>query len=196
MKLLVFDTETTGIPSKKPLSATTCHTFPHVVQLSWTLYDTETHEHTEHDYLIKVSVPIKNAHIHGITNAKSDTGVSMEEAFDAFKVDLDQCDLLVGHNVSFDLRMMEIECMRMSREWHVPVPTHCTMMTNVAYCGLSKWPKLSELYTHCFHEPVANLHNSMVDVVVCLRCYMHIKHEIDVCDMVPEWKVMLGRGEV
>jgi hypothetical protein len=44
-----------------------------------------------------------------------------------------------------------------------------------------KFPKLSELFKTLFGEaePVPeNLHNSMVDVLVCLRCYLKMRHNI------------------
>jgi hypothetical protein len=36
----------------------------------------------------------------------------------------------------------------------------------------NKWPKLSELHKHLFHEEATGLHNSMMDVLVCLKCYL------------------------
>ena len=42
-----------------------------------------------------------------------------------------------------------------------------------------KWPKLSELYFVLFHENPDGLHNSMMDVLVCLRCYLKMRHGFD-----------------
>lgn len=42
-----------------------------------------------------------------------------------------------------------------------------------------KFPKLSELHQTLFDEIPANLHNSMVDVEVCLRCYLKMRHNIE-----------------
>jgi hypothetical protein len=36
----------------------------------------------------------------------------------------------------------------------------------------NKWPRLSELHKHLFHEEATGLHNSMMDVLVCLKCYL------------------------
>jgi DNA polymerase III epsilon subunit-like protein len=38
-----------------------------------------------------------------------------------------------------------------------------------------KWPKLEELHFHLFGSIPANLHNSLMDTLVCLRCYLKIK---------------------
>ena len=42
-----------------------------------------------------------------------------------------------------------------------------------------KYPKLMELHKHLFNTIPDGLHNSMVDVLVCLRCYGKIKHNVD-----------------
>jgi DNA polymerase-3 subunit epsilon len=42
-----------------------------------------------------------------------------------------------------------------------------------------KWPKLSELYFVLFNENPDGLHNSMMDVLVCLRCYLKMRHSFD-----------------
>ena len=39
-----------------------------------------------------------------------------------------------------------------------------------------KWPTLSELHKHCFGNVPDNLHNSMVDVLVTLRCFLFYKY--------------------
>ena len=42
-----------------------------------------------------------------------------------------------------------------------------------------KVPKLIELYKHLFqNKEVDGLHNSMMDVIVCLQCYLKMKHDI------------------
>ena len=42
MKLLVFDTETTGLPESRTTSILETSKWPHIVQLSWILYDDDT----------------------------------------------------------------------------------------------------------------------------------------------------------
>ena len=43
-----------------------------------------------------------------------------------------------------------------------------------------KWPKLNELHNTLFpNEEVKGLHNSMVDVLACLRCYLKMRHNYD-----------------
>ena len=41
MKIFVFDTETTGLPTERNASILASHKWPNIVQLSYLLYDTE-----------------------------------------------------------------------------------------------------------------------------------------------------------
>jgi hypothetical protein len=43
-----------------------------------------------------------------------------------------------------------------------------------------KSPKLSELYSFIFKEEPRNLHNSFVDILLCLRCYFMIAENRDI----------------
>jgi DNA polymerase III epsilon subunit-like protein len=52
----------------------------------------------------------------------------------------------------------------------------CTMMEGMKYCGLNRFVRLSVLYELLFKEDANQfeLHNSLVDTMVCLRCYLKI----------------------
>jgi DNA polymerase III epsilon subunit-like protein len=124
-----------------------------------------------------------------------------------------EADVLVGHNIDFDLKMVLAE----SRRWNLDLiidtfkehckmgkndPTkildmsnpnfYCTMMHGIELCRMErintrgvylKQPKLSELYEHIFEsEPPEGLHNSLIDVVTCLRCYMDMAHQVRLGD--------------
>lgn len=185
MKLLVFDTETTDKPPKVALMAETVDLWPRIVQLSWLMFDTETYKYTEYDYVINAHVEITNDFIHGITTSMNKTrGFSFKDAFSIFEICMKNCDLIVGHNIRFDINMMQAECFRHSLEWDLTKPTYCTMMSTTKLCELGKWPKLEELHRFLFKENAKNLHNSLIDVIVCLRCYMKVMHQIDICEHV------------
>ena len=53
MKVLVFDTETTGLPSERNPSIYDSQKWPHIIQLSYIVYDSETNEilTVEDDYI-------------------------------------------------------------------------------------------------------------------------------------------------
>lgn len=76
------------------------------------------------------------------------------------------------------------------------IKTYCTMQNSIDICNImvpaktegkppyKKWPKLSELYGFLFtdEEMPENLHNSYIDTLVCLRCYLKVAHSIEVVD--------------
>jgi hypothetical protein len=42
-----------------------------------------------------------------------------------------------------------------------------------------KMPKLSELYAHLFGEVPTNLHDSLIDTLVCLRCFVMMRFKVE-----------------
>ena len=42
-----------------------------------------------------------------------------------------------------------------------------------------KFAKLIELHKTLFNSEPNNLHNSLIDILITLRCYMKLKHNID-----------------
>jgi hypothetical protein len=65
------------------------------------------------------------------------------------------------------------------------------MFHSIELCGIkkvdkygkeyNKFPKLMELYFSLFDSLPNNLHNSLNDVLICLRCFGILKCKIDVC---------------
>ncbi len=58
-------------------------------------------------------------------------------------------------------------------------------VTNIIMTGRDgrKWkksPKLSELYEKLFDTIPENLHDSMVDTLLCLKCFIKMKYKKDV----------------
>ena len=73
MKVLIFDTETTGLIKGYNESLYDTDKYPYVVQLSWILFDTETHILVNvSDNILKlpdgVDISEESVNIHGITN--------------------------------------------------------------------------------------------------------------------------------
>ena len=72
-------------------------------------------------------------------------------------------------------------------------PEYCTMKNTIDLCQIPKinksnktyykYPTLLELYMKLFNETPQNLHNSLVDIVLTLRCYIKVKHNLDVFEV-------------
>jgi DNA polymerase-3 subunit epsilon len=185
MKILVMDTETTDKPPKIALLPGTVDFWPSIVQMSFILIDDTTFKYTAYDYVIKTSRDIENSHIHGITKSmNTKQGYDFSDIYGIYQLCVQEADIVVGHNISFDFNMIRAECYRRSLVYTEPKISYCTMMSTRYVCNLPnhKWPTLSELHVALFHEEATNLHNSLKDCLVCLRCYLKLMSGIDLLD--------------
>ena len=196
-RILVFDVETTGLPSKYNAKPQDTNLWPFIVQFSWIVYDTETMDMLEiKDYIIKLpdgkTVPEESTKIHGITNEMMlEKGTSIENVLYEFYEHLSKCQTLIAHNLKFDKSMATVESIRnhINPQFN-NVIEFCTMIYGNAICNLtrvnyrnqvvSKFPKLIELYQQLFNEVPNNLHNSLNDVLVCFRCYYKMRYNEDI----------------
>ena len=219
MRTLVFDTETTGLSKTQIVSPSTIHLWPHVVQFSYIVFDTESNKIVKiKDSIIKVpdgfTITEENAKIHGITTEISlAKGIDLLPVLEEFFTDFDSVDHIVGHNVSFDINMIKAELQRLImnssdkklQEYLTTINTstkfYCTMQETIELCAIElkdkygrpykKFPKLVELYQKMFGVTPKNLHNSLNDVIVCLRCFIKLKYEIDIVERSEEVKQMI-----
>jgi DNA polymerase III epsilon subunit-like protein len=205
-RILVFDTETTGlIPKHKvPLDE-----LPYVTQLSFIVYDANAETIIKiYDTFIRppdhVVISDFIAEKTGISRALCDErGIPMSEALIEFYNEYVNCDLIVAHNLEFDQEMIRIEIMRnlgletdacpsIRQVFSLEVgvnnkPTYCTMNNGRQLCNLIRtqpsgrtWvkpPRLDELHLQLFGDVPKNLHNSLVDTYVCLRCFVKMRFD-------------------
>jgi DNA polymerase-3 subunit epsilon len=205
MKILVFDTETTGL-QEKGASIYDKSKWPYIIQLSYILYDLSNNSALiKNNYIaIPSSVVIsqESYNIHHISREILDKqGINIVAALKEFNDCLKLCDIVVGHNISFDKRVIFVECFRHNVTQYftefkhnetIHKPEFCTMKNTSEFCKLErlsktnqvyyKNPKLSELYTLLFpNEPIPkDLHNSLVDVGLTLRCYLKYIYNFDI----------------
>jgi len=223
MLILVFDTETTGLPKSKIINKDVLHLWPYIVQFSYIIFDTELKTLVKmKDYIIRVpdfiTISEEVSRIHGITNDISlSKGVNIVDVLNEFFVDFSSVDYIVGHNVSFDLNMIRAELNRViinssHVEQVLEFQTHlttintstniyCTMKESITLCAIeakdkfgrsyNKFPKLIELYQKLFNITPNNLHNSLNDVIVCLRCFMKLKYDKDIVEYSAEVKRLI-----
>lgn len=175
MRVLAIDTETTGLPPKGP--PTKCELWPHIVQLSYVIFDTDTNEIIESDHVLRVPGEIPTTHIHGITKERSNAGEEFSDVYNKFAAMLISVDIVVGHNLEFDLNMIRAECARRQFRFETPTGQYCTMRESKERVGIRtesgyiKYPRLGELYEFLFHEPPSNWHNALADAYMSLRCF-------------------------
>ena len=195
MKFLIFDTETTGLPQGKNPSIYNTELWPHVIQLSYIVYCSDENKILSlvDDY-IKINDDVvieeKSQEIHNISKEKLNTlGINIVDALNKFNKWAEQCELLIGHNVSFDKRMVIVEGIRNNIRMKVHT-TYCTMKETTELCKIErefrdgkkyfKYPSLSELYNHLFDKIPKNTHNALTDILICMRCFYKIKFDTDI----------------
>ena len=232
MKIAIFDTETTGLPKSKIINDESLALWPHIVQFSYIIYDTELKKIVKTvDLVIRIpeniNISDEVSDIHGITNFISQTSkYKIEDALLEFSNDYLNygMDLIVGHNLSFDINMLKVELMReinnrnhlydkrmlsqflenlndMNPESPESPNLYCTMQKTIALCNLKaisrygkeyvKFPKLNELHMKLFNSSPRNLHNSLNDVLICLRCYYMLEYKVDIIEIDSEIKSLL-----
>ena len=224
MRVLVFDTETTGLPKKhasKEVTFTNEVDWPHIVQFSYVMFNTQSLVLEKMvDEIINVPNHIEftpeSVKIHGITRAISTAvGQDMDAVLLSFTRDCEMADVIVAHNIAFDMNMIKAEFYRLLKKSVLNEPLEppntlrgrigldrftnmamtktfcCTMRENTDLCNIrvarsdrseyKKYPSLSELHAKLFAAVPRKLHNSLHDVIVCLRCFYKVTYDADIC---------------
>lgn len=208
MKILVFDTETTGLP-EKDASIYEFAKWPYIIQLSYILYDLSNNTIKYGDDYIKIdseiNIPQASYEKHKLTHEiLREKGENIQKILNKFNNILKESDIVVGHNISFDKRMVFVECMRNNLQQNFTVfrgnkrirkSEFCTMKETTNYCNITgyskyngrpflKTPSLIELYKILFPDAIIpkHLHNSLVDILITLRCYIEFQYSFDILE--------------
>lgn len=199
MRVLTFDVETTGLPERYASIKQTWR-WPYIVQFSWMVYDTSKNKVLSvEDHIVRIPKGLKmkqdSIDIHGITNDKMKReGKEITEVLDKFMKDVRKSKILVAHNLNFDLKMISVEQIRNCYKKTLSdsrKKTYCTMIegkniTDLYYYSkyydkmVLKSPKLIELHQKLFNETPNNLHNSLIDILVCFRCFGKLYWDVDI----------------
>ena len=161
--------------------------WPYIVQLSWVVYNVIDRKiESINDSVIKlpdnIVIPEDSIKIHGITNEiMKRHGKNLTEQLGLFMNQCNSCDLLVAHNIEFDESIISVESIRnygKNMMALINTPRYCTMKKGVK--SYKKWLKLEILHQNLFKQKLKNLHNSLNDVYVCLRCFLKLYFNKDI----------------
>ncbi|MBD3270822.1 3'-5' exonuclease [Candidatus Peregrinibacteria bacterium] len=180
MKIIVFDTETTGMPA----TSGRVEDQPYIVQFAAITYEYDQSnkafkEIGRFNQLIKspVKIPENCTQIHGITDQMVEKMPSFveksQEIYDLFK----NADMAVAHNLEFDKTILDAEFKRSGLDNHyLPTELYDTMKETKSLCKLPgrngnyKSPKLMELHQFLFGIHFDNAHNAIKDVEATGKC--------------------------
>lgn len=187
--IMVFDTETTGLPpctwnmGKRVMVDPMLHEqwrTCRIVQIAWSLHMEDGVCIERECHVIKPSgftIPEASTRVHGITNREAEMdGIEATTVYERFLQAVQRSRTLVAHNIDFDINVVHSELSRYGFQDGVKkllsLPAHCTMKMNTSHG--QKWPKLAELYERLFKEKPSISHRADADVKQCARIYFHL----------------------
>lgn len=193
MRALVFDTESTGLIRSTSYSDSNN---PYLASIAVLLYDTEANRiisslnTTIHP--AGWEMPPDAEAVNGLTTQYlCDTGVPAQTVIPLFMNIASKADLVVGHNVEFDIKIMSAALWRhitteqneafaheiITKYW-LTKPTFCTMEESknevqaLNKKGGFKNPKLTEAYKYFFGRDLDRAHSANADAVATLEIYL------------------------
>ena len=196
---LFYDTEITGLPLFNEPSEDQRQ--PHIVQLGAALVDLDTFAMISSlDVIVRPegwTVPDDVAAIHGITTDHAmAVGVPARVVFGMFVELWQRSDVRIGHNESFDARLLRIALLRhrdndpaaeINTRWK-DGRAECTQALSTPILKLPPTAKmiaagrrhhksanLGEAYEFFTGKKLVGAHSAMVDVLGCLEVYRAIK---------------------
>jgi DNA polymerase III alpha subunit (gram-positive type) len=173
MKHLIFDTETTGLLLN---SAVDVSRQPRIIEFCGQLYNDKGRKLAELDELYhpgKLIIP-KITEITGITNEMLSKKEPIEKKGinDITKI-IGEADVVVGHNLRFDMDMVNNEMKRTGTTLNWPVRQVCTIEQTRHLKGFAL--NLGSLHELLFGEPHSGAHRALADVEALARCYFELK---------------------
>lgn len=181
---LIFDTETTGIPHNKSAPLTDLDNWPRLVQLAWQLHDNTGKLLSRNNSIIKpdgFDIPFKSEQVHGISTQRAlEEGRELDVVLTEFRKDLERTQLLVGHNIEFDINIIGAEFIRrnLPTENFLALAKLDTGISAIEFCqlpggigGKLKMPRLTELHEKLFGKNFEDAHDASYDVAATARCF-------------------------
>lgn len=184
VKYVFFDTETTGLPRNYKAPTSDLANWPRMIQLSWICVDVDGCVLSEHDHLIYpkgFTIPVEVARLNGITNEIARAkGEPLEDVMASFIKDVDNAEIIVGHNVDFDIHIVGAEQIRLGGKDKISHKhSICTMQRTTDFCAIPgkygyKYPKLQELHRKLFGYEFEDAHNAISDIRATLKCFLEL----------------------
>lgn len=190
MRVLVIDTETTGLPRANLHPSDEEQS--RLVQFAAALFDKAGRERCTVNLIVDpgVSIPDEASAIHGIKDADvAAFGIPERGALGVFIRLAAVADVVTGYNVAFDLRQLDLAAQRTRVSYRLPgeVRDVCAAATPIvnlpATERMKEWghgdkpkpPKLGEAFEHFFGRPMVGAHDALADVRAAAQIYWELE---------------------
>jgi DNA polymerase III subunit epsilon len=201
--ILIFDTETTGLPKNYKAPATDTDNWPYLVEVSAILYNENGNIQEQMTEIVKpegYTISEELTKIHGISNNYAiQYGKELIKVIQNFNELLDKAEIIVAHNLEFDMNILNSSAARIGIKENLfkDKGKYCTMKSTVDLCEIYKmakvtgpqsryrkftkqlkYPKLEELYNKLFSKTMESAHTSYGDVSATAECYFELQKRI------------------
>jgi DNA polymerase III epsilon subunit-like protein len=199
--VLVFDTETSGLPvcpgfgEYYPIDDFGKYANSRLVQIAWQVIDLQSDGEVVREYQTIISpqggfrLSLASTRIHGISQEHAERqGIPIEDMLVVLYADLKHVDMLVAHNLAFDVHILASEVARagdaappgLLRRF-LTVPSCCTMRATTRICSLTtawgspKWPRLEELHRYLIDgDSFEGAHDALGDARATSKCLVRL----------------------
>jgi len=190
IRALVFDTETTGLFKffhAAHVRPEQMRPYPWVIEFFGHVVTDDGSVLGEEDFLVRPNpLSLIDETITRITGLKPED-VAEQPMFDAYAdrviALLGPAEAIVAHNLSYDMRIMEVAFKRIGRfeEWSEAIRGKrliCTVQESEHYKGHRM--KLTDLHIFLFGAPFEGAHRARSDVAGLTACYLEMRKRGDI----------------
>lgn len=192
MNILHFDTETTGLWDKRLPNGHEGQ--PRIVQIAALMEDSETRQEIMRIDLVVFRdqpIPLASSNVHGTTTAVSQAiGLTEGPVLDVFCDMVAVSDLLVAHNIEFDVNIINNAARLLSGNPSLNVfqgkQQFCTMQAGIPVCKFPNkngypgygWPRLEDAVRKLLDREPTAAHRAIGDVIDCRDLFWFLQDHI------------------
>jgi len=182
-RIMILDTETTGIPKKingyfdlyKNLKS---YENSRLIELAYVIIATDNAKEYQTLVLSEgLKITDESTLIHGITEDMCiKDGKPLSTVLDTLYEDINSVDIIIGHNVEFDVSILLSEYYRLNKKCLFKIQKEFICTVKLFHNIYGKYLKLTDLYKIVFNETF-NAHRAMDDVIACKKLYLYLQNQ-------------------